>query len=229
MGMEGINWEGVNAEAKEIFSIIREAQNVLYRMIDDFSDELSVYWASGNAVDFGKKFFECYKQLISYTDTKLSELEGYIQRAANIYSTTFNVSNGFQKNGSGWLENTWNIFTHNVVITGDAIAGNIGEFKTSINGITGINKSGAQTALDKFKANLSTFLDELSSSLTDRDIALFDVQQEQKEAYNVCVSDMKKEINDRIYAVLELVTEGINTEIDNARLAKQQTVNTFSA
>ena len=52
MGMEGINWEGVNAEAKAIFEIVKNEEDDLYKKIENFDDELSLYWASGNAVEF---------------------------------------------------------------------------------------------------------------------------------------------------------------------------------
>ncbi len=229
MGMEGINWDEVNAEAKTVYDTVRTAEGVLYKMSDDFADELSVYWASGNAVEFGKQLFGTYKETRRYMNDKVSELEGYISRASQIYATTFNVSNGYSNKGMDW----WGSFTDDVGEwfnnAADDIAGGLGDFKTVRNGQTGINKIGAQQSLDKYKANLATFLDELSGFLTNRNIAIFDTQNAQKEAYNLCVSDMKQGINDKISSVLELVTTGIDTEIENARLAKERTVSTFSA
>ena len=229
MGMEGINWEGVNAEAKAIFEIVRNAEDDLYKKIDNFGDELSLYWASGNAVEFSRKFFDAYKQTVQFMENKVDLLESYISRAAQIYSTTFNVGNGFKFNGQDWLPNVWSDITKGATVLGDNIAGGFGDFQTQKNGVTGINKIAAQNCLDTFKGTLSTYLSELGSSLTNRDIALFDIQQAQKEAYNVCVEDMKKGINDNLSSVLELVTNAINTEVDNSRLAKEQTVSTFSA
>ena len=229
MSMQGINWDGVNAEAKAIFETVRTAENDLFRKIDDFGDELSLYWASGNAIEFSRKFFEAYKQTITFMEDKVDLLESYIERAAQIYSTTFNVDNGFHFNGQSGLENLWSDITKGLTKLGDDIAGGFGDFKTSRNGVTGINKTAAQNCLDTFKGTFNTYLDDLGNKLTNRDIALFDTQQAQKEAYNVCVQDLKRGINEKLGSVLDLVTNAIATEIDNARLAKEQTVSTFSA
>ncbi len=225
MGMEGINWEGVNSEAKAISDVVTMGEEVLEKMVNDFADELCGYWASGNAVRFGKMLYSFYTEVIAFSETELLELERLISRAAQIYATTFNVDNGltFEVTSSKMVEMTAN------EIVGSFAGQSIGNFKEQLNGQTGINKSGAQSTLDKFKGNMSTFLDELTGQLSNRDIPLFDIQNEQKSAYELVVVDLRKGIEEKVERILSHVTEGIETEFDNSRIAKERTVATFSA
>ena len=211
MGMEGINWGEVNAQAKQILDNFDELSTSLRNRLHDFEGNLCPIWASGNAVKFGGDLIDSVSAITDFVYSAYNKVGNALSQAAATYAETFNVPNEFN------------------VETGFSAEGNLeNQFKETVNGITGMNKEVARDALDHFKANTQAIVEKFNNNLRAINISIFDNAGAQQEAFRSALEAMMKNIGNQMESLVAEVQNGIDTEIDNVELVKTQTVNTFN-
>jgi hypothetical protein len=211
MGMEGINWEEVNSQGKQILDNFDNLATSFRKRIHTFEGELCQIWASGNAVKFGNDLIDSLLEVNNTIYGAYTKIGNALASAAATYAETFNVANGFNVSGSfsgeGNLEN---------------------QFKETVNGITGMNKEVAKESLNTFTADTQTLIEEFNNNLRAVNISIYDNAGAQQEAFRGALEEMMKSIKEQLDVLVGGVTTGIDTEIDNVQLAKTQTTNTFN-
>lgn len=216
--MEGINWEEVTAQANSIETYLGDLRDSIFSCFQDFAEELSYYWASGNAITFGEKLKSNVESFRTFTQNVQEEIKSMIKHAAEIYSNRFNVQNGI-----GNID-TWD---HSVVpyMTFDNPFRAIHTFSFT----TGMNKTAVDECCDIYKEKIKTSADDIKSKIESIHLSIFDTANVQKDAFDKRIKEAISYINRLLDNTLEEIYKSKEEEKDNLNLAKQQTVNTFSA
>ncbi len=218
--MEGINWEEVTAQANSIETNLGNLRDSIFSYFQDFAEELSYYWSSGNAETFGEKLKSNVESFRTYTQNVQSEIKSMINHAAEIYSNRFNVQNGIG-NIDTWDHNVVPYMTFDNPFRGASI---------SIFGfITGMNKTAVDECCNFYKDKIKTSADDIKSKIESIHLSIFDTANVQKDAFDQRIKEAISYINMLLDDTLEEIYKAKEEEKDNLNLAKQQTVNTFNA
>ncbi len=214
MGMEGINWDEVNAEAAKIRTSLQDFSEDVASKTNEFAAELSNYWASGNALTCEKELSSALRDIALEITSGFDDLANLIIHAAKIYSSTFNVP--------------CDIYTGNIIYS--SLTSEVTPvFKKVNNGITGMNKNEATTCVDQFKNAINGLIESIKTQLGNIHISVLDNANIQKEAFDQKIQIILKDISNKVENTLRTVEKSKNTEIDRLELAKNQTTSTFSA
>ena len=214
MGMEGINWDEVNSQAAKIRSCLQAFNENVASKTQSFANDLSNYWASGNAVNFEKDLNSAIKDVALEITNGYDDLSNLIVHAAKIYSSVFNVPCNIS---------VGDIIYSSLTSSIDSV------FKETNNGITGMNKTSATNCVEKYKSDINTMTDAVKSELGNIHISILDAASIQKEAFDQKIQIMLDKITNKIENTLATIEKSKNEEIDRMELAKNQTTNTFSA
>ncbi len=210
--MEGINWGEVNAQANDIMKYLTEFKNDVFKNSDDFVNELSIYWASGNAVSFEKEWNNKMQYILAYTEPCEEEFGQSLSNAGSIYANIFNTNNEL-------------FLKYNPKLLYKEISGVL---KETNNGITGMNKEEVNNCVLNYKNSIKDLLNDLQTNINSIHISIFDTADAQREAFNSALSKMTTEINNKVEELCNYIENEKTKEQDNLELAKQQTTNTFN-
>lgn len=212
MAMEGINWGEVNGQVNALLEHLSAFGNDVNTNITNFLDEMAYYWASGNAVYFGDYVIRDTTDFDSDLVQKENEIADLIKHAAEIYSREFNVPNEISI-----VYSAANIYSGN------------NPFKETVHGISGMNKSAADDCYEKYKAKIEQLIDDTKTYIDGVHISIMDAASAQSEAFSEKINRLFAVVNGILAKALQDIEKGKQEEKDRVDLAKQQTVNTFSA
>ena len=147
--MEGINWGEVNAQANDIMKYLTEFKNDVFKNSDDFVNELSIYWASGNAVSFEKEWNNKMQYILAYTEQCEQEVGQSLSNAGSIYANIFNTNNDL-------------FLKYNPKLLYREISGVL---KETNNGITGMNKEEVNNCVLNYKNSIKDLLNDLQTNI----------------------------------------------------------------
>lgn len=209
--MEGINWDEVNAQGNDIMKYFFKLKGDIYSESTKFADDLSVYWASGNAVDFERVWNQKLYDIQMIIESCEENVKNYLKAAFEIYSTNFNTSNKIYIQP---IEGAKYTAIENV-------------FKETNNGITGMNKNATDTCVSNYKSKINEIIDEFSTNATKIHLSIIDAAGAQSSAFSGMLERLKNKINKEIDTMVEYVEKAKTEEQDRLELAKTQTTNTF--
>ncbi len=216
MGMEGINWDEVNAQANDIMKYFYSLKREAYATSYSFADDLADFWASGNAVSFESEFNEKVKYLETIIEKCEENIKALLTQAGAIYAERFNLSN--------------KIYVQTVPLTGIAASMEIkGLFQETLKGVSGMNKNAADDCVNSYKSTIITRLEEFKTNITSIRISIFDSAETQIGAFSTVLDSAATEISKVLDDVVSDVEWAKTQEQDRLELAKAQTTNTFSA
>ena len=214
--MEGINWGEVTDQANSIEVNLGLFNRAINDDFQSFANELSYYWASGNAITFGDNLGKSLEEFNANVNKVQEEVAELINRAAQIYSDRFNVPNEIGR------------------VSPDPVTELIikkfeNPFKETVNGVTGMNKGPVTDCCNFYNDKIKKLIESAKTGVTGIELSIFDTAYAQKEAFNTKVKDLYAGLQDTLEHTIAVINRDKKKEEDRVDLAKQQTVNTFNA
>jgi hypothetical protein len=217
MGMEGINWGEVTAQCKQITSSFYNFYEDYLKTSQQLFDDLSNYWASGNATKFGDTYCRHVEENASWIRDCESEIVKILNSASWVYASTFNTHSKLYLDIE---ENSMFAEPHTRMNN---------PFQERRNGVTGMNKTKSEEIIEKYSSDITTMLETFSADVCAIEVSILDNQNEQKDAFKAKVEKLCKKLTydtEQLIAGIHFESLG---EINRVDMAKQQTVNTFNA
>ena len=215
---EGINWEAVIREAQTAHRYINSFAWDFSRVVSNFAAEMSVIWASGNAVKFGRFLIDKDNKMMDLQKQYSDMFGNYVNNAMNIYKNTLSVQGP----------------SYNLAYGNGASSTKLGfvngyKFEEIKNGISGMNKAAVADAIVRFSKNMNDFTEKFKSNITSVHISIFDHAGAQKAAFDLMVGAIVEHLNSAAKEIIDEVQSHVDEEIDNMMLARNKTVNAFTA
>ena len=178
------------------------------RAVKNLYRELYYVWASPNAVEFNK-----YREQANYVLGHILDMSHLIEsNAIRNYNVMANA-NGAPMIGEDRLDNLY----YDPSYRDDDITYGFGTLVDNQSGIVGMNILQTQDIVSSFDSNIEEVL-SMFDALPDK-IALFDTNDNLKEAFKSEVTKMKSEVSELVSSMDAEIKNAIETETNNLRLA----------
>lgn len=218
--MDGNGWTGLNPEVAKsnIQSFDSACANWVVAFREkyyNFMDQLRYLWASPNAVKEEGNINGLVADFCDLFHNRSAEICLNAARAYNIVA----AAHGAPTISENFIGNNYNSGGH-LMIDYKSLDG-------SRNGITGINQKMVRDhLLPNFKASFDALARELDSLPSS--IALYDDEDGQQHAYTSNISEFEKKFSGLVDEIWSKIQNALETEVDNARLAKEQATQTLN-
>ena len=213
--MEGINWGGVTEQANSIEVKLGLFNRAIQDDFQSFANELSYYWASGNAVTFGDNLGNSLEEFRTNVNNVQKEVAELINRAAQIYADRFNVPNEIGRVSPDPVTDIMKKFEN--------------PFKETVNGVTGMNKGPVTDCCNFYNDKIKKLIESAKTEVTGVELPIFDTAYAQRDAFKAKVEDLYSGLQDTLEHTIAVINRDKKKEEDRVELAKRQTVNTFNA
>jgi len=206
----GLNIE----EAKKDLDFFDNECNAIHESLSaavvKFFDELSIFWASQNAIAFGTKYSTKIGEFLTNFQTHYLHIRDGAASAAKLLAssngTSFNIEKYYTKageTGSNFAPDHFSAY-----------------MSETINGVTGMAVENVRIILKVFQNDASKLINSLNS--LPKGIAFYSPDGALLEVYNTNIEKFVTQFEELANEMIGEINSYMETEIDNVLLAKQQ-------